>query len=160
MAILGFTVNASDLPEDNAGDYSPVPAGEYDVEIKDAEIRTTKSGTGQYIAMRLDIVAPSHEGRVVWANLNIKNDSQKAEEIGRQQLGSVMRAIGLASLQDTDQLIGGRLGVKLAIRKSEEYGDSNEVKAFKAPKSGASAGAPAPAMASAPAAAAPPWARK
>ena len=159
MAILGFTVNASDLPEDNAGDYSPVPAGEYDVEIKDAEIRTTKSGTGQYIAMRLDIVAPSHEGRVVWANLNIKNDSQKAEEIGRQQLGQVMRAIGLPSLQDTDQLIGGAMGVKLSIRKSEEYGDSNEVKAYKSAKGTVSAAKPAQ-MASAPAASAqPPWAK-
>ena len=157
MAILGFTVNASDLPEDTNNDYAPVPAGEYDVEIKDAEIRTTKSGTGQYIALRLDIVAPSHEGRVVWANLNIKNDSQKAEEIGRQQLGAVMRSIGLASLQDTDQLIGGRVGVKLVIRKSEEYGDSNEVKAYRS--LGASAAKPAPAMASAPAASAPPWAK-
>ena len=157
MATLGFTINASDLPEDTNNDYAPVPAGEYDVEIKDAEIRTTKSGTGQYIALRLDIVAPSHEGRVVWANLNIKNDSQKAEEIGRQQLGAVMRSIGLASLQDTDQLIGGRVGVKLVIRKSEEYGDSNEVKAYRS--LGASAAKPAPAMASAPAAVAPPWAK-
>ena len=159
MATLGFTINASDLPEETTGDYSPVPPGDYEAVIKDAEIRTTKSGTGQYIALRLDITGPSHAGRVVWSNLNIKNDSQKAEEIGRQQLGAVMRAVGLPSLQDTDQLIGGNIGVKLAIRKSEEYGDSNEVKAFKAPKSGASAGAPAPAMASAPAASAPPWAK-
>ena len=159
MATLGFTINASDLPEETTGDYAPVPPGDYEAVIKDAEIRTTKSGTGQYIALRLDITGPSHAGRVVWSNLNIKNDSQKAEEIGRQQLGAVMRAVGLPSLQDTDQLIGGNIGVKLAIRKSEEYGDSNEVKAFKAPKSGASAGAPAPAMASAPAASAPPWAK-
>jgi len=158
MATLGFTINASDLPEETTGDYSPVPPGDYEAVIKDAEIRTTKSGTGQYIALRLDITGPSHAGRVVWSNLNIKNDSQKAEEIGRQQLGAVMRAVGLPSLQDTDQLIGGNIGVKLAIRKSEEYGDSNEVKAYRS--LGASAGAPAPAMASAPAAAAPPWARK
>lgn len=156
MASLGFTVNASDLPEDNAGDYSPVPAGDYDVVIKDAEIRTTKSGTGQYIALRLDITGPSHEGRVIWSNLNIKNDSQKAEEIGRQQLGQVMRAVGLPSLQDTDQLIGGNLGVKLTIRKSEEWGDSNEVKAYKAAKTG-SAAKPAQPSASAPAASTPPW---
>lgn len=157
MASLDFTINASDLPEGGDGDYTPVPAGDYDVVIKDAEIRTTKSGTGQYIAMRLDIIGPTHGGRVVWSNLNIKNDSQKAEEIGRQQLGQVMRAIGLPSLQDTDQLIGGTLGVKLAVKKSEEWGDSNEVKAYKVAT--ASAAKPAPSTASAPAASAPPWAK-
>ena len=52
-------------------------------------------------------------------------------EIGRQQLGELMRAIGLKSLKDTDQLVGGSLEIKLSIRESEQYGNSNAVKAFK-----------------------------
>lgn len=182
MANLGFNINVNDLPQDNGGDFSPVPAGEYQVRIADASIETTKSGTGQYIKLRLDIIGPSHEGRVLFSNLNIKNDSAKAEEIGRQQLGSVMRAINLGSLQDTDQLIGGHMSVKVAIRKSEQYGDQNEVKSYKAmqgaapaqqapqqpqqPSGGMSFGDDAPigssqqAPAQAPAAGmAPPWAR-
>lgn len=132
MANLGFTINQNDLPEDNGGDFAPLPAGEYNVRIAETEIKTTKSGTGQYIKLRLDVIGPTHEGRVLFSNLNIKNDSQKAEEIGRQQLGTIMRAINLPSLQDTDQLVGGMLTVKVAIRKSEEYGDSNDIKAYKA----------------------------
>jgi hypothetical protein len=54
-----------------------------------------------------DITGPSHQGRVVFGNLNIKNANPKAEEIGRQQLGDIMRAIGLAKVTDTDQFIGG-----------------------------------------------------
>lgn len=150
MSFLGFEINAADLPEDTTGDYSPIPAGEYDARIANAEICDTKSGTGQYIKLRLDIVAPVHEGRVIWANLNIKNASQKAEEIGRQQLGQVMRAINLPAIKDTDQLIGGTVGIKVAIRESEQYGAQNEVKAYKAPKT-ASAAQPVPSMASAPA---------
>lgn len=151
MSLLGFEINVNDLPEDQGGDYSPIPAGDYDARIADAQICDTKSGTGQYIKLRLDIVAPSHEGRVLWANLNIKNASQKAEEIGRQQLGQVMRAINLPAIKDTDQLIGGTVGIKVGIRESEQYGAQNEVKAYRIAKT-ASAAAPAPVMASAPAA--------
>ena len=131
MAQLGYTINQNDLPEDQ-GDFSPIPAGEYHVKVNDAEICNTKAGNGQYIKLRLDVVGPSHQGRVIFSNINIQNASQKAEEIGRQQLGAIMRAINLPALQDTDQLIGGELVVKVSIRKSEEYGDQNEVKSYKA----------------------------
>lgn len=131
MAQLGYTISQNDLPEDQGG-FEPIPAGQYNVRIAEAEITDTKAGTGQYIKMRLDVTGPSHEGRVIFSNLNIKNPSQKAEEIGRQQLGTIMRAIGLPSLTDTDQLVGGNLSVKVSVRKSEEYGDQNEIKSYKA----------------------------
>jgi hypothetical protein len=78
-----------------------------------------------------------------------------------------MRAIGLAKVTDTDQLIGGQIGIKLEVKQDEQYGASNEVKGFKsvsgsvAPAAAASmsakTAAPAPA---APTKAAPPWAKK
>jgi len=132
MALLNQTFNANDLPLGNDGDFQPLPAGWYSVTVNDAEIRTTKAGNGQYIAVRYDVTGPTHEGRVVFGNINISNPNPKAEEIGHQQLGQLMRAIGLTQVSDTDQLIGGSLEIKLAIKKSEEYGDSNEVKGFKA----------------------------
>ena len=94
---------------------------------------------------------------MVFGNLNIRNASVKAEEIGRQQLGELMRAIGLAKVTDSDQLIGGTVQIKVSIRAaSGQYGESNEIKGFK------SAGGAAPVVASAPAPAAakgstPPW---
>ena len=170
MATLGMTINAADLPEDQGGDFTPIPAGQYTVRITDAEIKDTNAGTGQYIKMRLDVVAPSHEGRVLFANLNIKNPSQKAEEIGRQQLGSIMRAIGLPTLQDTDQLIGGAVSVKVVIKPPvlengmEKYPAGNEIKGYKAAEGGAASMPPAstgaaPAAAQAAASAKPPWAK-
>lgn len=149
MANLGFNVNVNDLPEETGGNFEPLPAGDYIVTVSDATLETTKSGTGTYIKMKLTVTGPTHEGRVLFSNLNIKNDSQKAEDIGRQQLGAVMRAIGLPSLSDTDQLIGGTMGVKVSIRQSEQYGQQNEVKAYKsiggsaAPKSAMIASQPA-----------------
>ncbi len=161
MAQLGETFNTENLPEDQ-GNFEPIPAGWYTATIGEADLRDTKAGTGQYVSVRYNITGPTHEGRVVFGNLNIRNPNPKAEEIGRQQLGSIMRAIGLPSVQDTDQLIGGNLQIKVSIQKSEEYGDKNEVKGFKAIDGARPpvASEPAQQAAQPAAAAAPPWARK
>ncbi len=165
MAFLNETFEADNLPQGNS--YEALPAGWYNVNVTGAELKNTKAGNGQYIAVRYDVTGPTHQGRVVFGNLNIKNPNPKAEEIGRQQLGELMRAIGLARVTDTDQLIGGSLQIKLEIRQQEGYEPSNDVKGYKSltgsVPAASAASAPAQAAAAAPAAsgkAAPPWAKK
>ncbi len=162
MAFLQETFDVNELPQGNSN-YDPLPAGWYTATITQAELKDTKAGNGQYIKLRYDITGPSHQGRVVFGNSNIKNPNPKAEEIGRQQLGEIMRAIGLAKVTDTDQLIGGQISIKLEVKNDAQYGASNEVKAFKSVSgSAAPAASPASPAAAAPAAtkAAPPWAAK
>jgi hypothetical protein len=170
MAFIGQTFDVNEMPQGNTGNYEPLPEGNYNATISQAELKDTNDGTGQYIKMRLDITGPSHQGRVVFSNLNIKNASAKAEEIGRQQLGDIMRAIGLAKVTDTDQLIGASLNIKLGIRAArtdektgKTYEASNEVKGYRAINGGAAPSFKASAPVSAPAAtgkAAPPWQKK
>lgn len=132
MAFLGQTFSAQELPQDQ-GSFDPIPAGWYTATIAGAELRQTKAGTGEYIAVQYNVTGPTHEGRVVFGNLNIRNPNPKAEEIGLRQLGDIMRCIGLASVQDTDQLIGGTLQIKVSIKTDPtgQYEPSNEVKGFK-----------------------------
>ena len=166
MARLDETYNTNDLPEDTGGDFTPLPAGDYNVTIQDAEIKQTKSGTGQYINLKLHVDGPIHNGRLLFGVLNIKNDSSKAEQIGRGQLGSILRALQIESLEDTDQLIGGPLTVKVDVKPaSGQYKEGNEIKSYKAagdtPSPAPRAAAPAkPSPAAAPAKAAPPWAKR
>ena len=160
MAYLDEEFSVDTLPI-GSNNFEPLPEGWYNATITGAEIKATKAGDGKFIACKYTITGPTHQGRVVFGNLNIKNPSTKAEEIGRQQLGDIMRAIGLAKVQDTDQLIGGNLGIKLSVRTGEYEG--NEVKGFRA-LSGSAPAAVAPfksvAPSAAPAKAAPPWAKK
>lgn len=160
MAFLNETYDVNELPQGNS-DFAPLPAGWYSVTITGAELKNTKAGNGQYIAVRYDVTGPTHQGRVVFGNLNIKNPNPKAEEIGRQQLGDLMRAIGLSKVTDTDQLISGSLQIKLAIREQEGYEPSNDVKGYKSVSGGVPTFA-APASPSAPQSAksAPPWTKK
>lgn len=128
---LDTPLNVADLPVAEY-DNSPVPEGDYTAVIKSAELKTTKAGNGQYINVRFDITGEKHAGRVVFGKMNIRNANPKAEEIGRQQLGELARAIGLKTVTDTDQLIGGQCQIKVVIRQSEGYGAQNEIKRFKA----------------------------
>lgn len=164
MAFLDAPINRDDLPESTG--FEPLPIGEYQVTIRTAEICATKAGTGQYIKLQLAVTGPSHAGRVIFTNVNIRNPNPKAEEIGRRQLGDIMRAIGLPQLTDTDQLIGGDVTVKVDVRDDDTYGKSNEVKAFKA-VNGSAAPSPKPstqasqqAKPAASGGAAPPWAKR
>lgn len=162
MAFLSETFDVNELPKGNSN-FEPLPAGWYTSTITQAELKTTTAGNGQYIKIRYDITGPSHQGRVVFGNLNIKNPNVKAEEIGRQQLGDIMRAIGLARVADTDNLIGKQIEIKLSIKDDPKYGLGNEIKGFKSvagstvPAVGAM---PVKAAAPAPAKAAPPWVKK
>lgn len=160
MAFLGTTIRANELPESTGDDFPPIPAGEYTVSIAAAYLAPTKEGTGRYIKLKLNVIAPTHQGRVLFSNLNIRNQSAKAEEIGLQQLGAVMRAIGLATIEDTDQLIGGVMDVKVTIKAAtDQYPAGNEVKAYK-PMSGATPAAKPQQATAQPQAAAPakrPW---
>jgi hypothetical protein len=168
MATLGESFNADDLPTGNSGEYELLPEGLYSAMIAKAEVGQTKSGTGTKIDLRLDITGPTHQGRVIFAAINIRNQSAKAEEIGRQQLGEIMRAIGLPRVEDSDQLVGGQLQIKVKIKHpspddvARGYSQArNEVGGYRAL---AGAGLPAPAVAKAAAAPAassakPPWAK-
>ena len=162
MAFLGETFSSDELPVSDRS-YDLIPEGWYTATITKAELGMTKAGTGTKIDMRYDITGPTREGRVIFGNLNIRNPSQEAEEVGRQQLGEIMRAIGLAKVEDTDQLIGGTLQIMVGKSKPQAgYEVRNEVKGFKAVGGSAAPAAPAPAApaaTSAPSGAKPPWAK-
>ena len=159
MAQLGFFVSPEDVVERNFDDSTntPVPAGWYEAEIKNAEIKETKAG-GHRINVRYDITGPTHAGRVVFGSINIHHQSNpQVEEIGKQQLALIAGALG-KRIGDTDDLIGGQLRIKVRVNKSDQYGDSNDVHGWSKSSSALPSGAPQ----SAPAASGstPPWLKK
>jgi hypothetical protein len=143
MAYIG-EFNTDELlgGDEPQNEYGPIPEGWYTAVITDAPLKETRSGTGHYIKLSWKIEGPKSVGRLVWQNLNVRNDNPKAEEIGRRQLGEVSRAIGLAKISDSDQLIGGRCEIKIVVRNDETYGSSNEIKGVRA-VSGSAPPAPA-----------------
>jgi len=152
MANLNEVFTLDSLPTSSAGSFDPIPVGWYTTSIVDAVLKDSKSG-GQYINVRYDILGPTNAGRVVFGMITIRNANVKAEEIGRMQLADLMRAIGLAKIGDTDELIGGKCQIKVEIQESEGYGAQNRVVGFKAMTNAGSAAKTSET-------AAPPWKKK
>jgi len=129
MALLNATLNQQDLPQ--ADNFDPLPAGWYDAVIEEAEVKDNNSGTGKYINIRFSVNGPTHQGRKLFTIINYIHQNPKAQEIGLKQINALISALGINSLTDTDQLIGGNVSIKVTVKKDEQYGDGNEVKGYK-----------------------------
>jgi len=160
--------NAADVPP--AEDFTPIPAGEYLMQITDSDMKATKDGTGQYLELTLQVIDGEHKGRLCWDRLNLINKNPKAVEIAQRSLSSICRATGVPSVHDSAQLHGKPLVARVKyVEPQGQYDAKNDIKAYK-PASGAPATAgqpasaapakPAQAAAQQPAAASnqPPWA--
>lgn len=157
--MAAFTFNAEQVkPQD---DFSPVPAGDYIAQVTESEIKATKSGTGQMLTLRWQILDGQFKGRLVFDRINIINQNPTAQQIGQSQLSSICRAAGVMQLADSVQLHNRPCIITVKIRKDEQYGDGNEVRAYKPASGVAPVAAPAFAQAAnphaAPAGAVPPW---
>jgi hypothetical protein len=129
--------------------------GRYAFEIIRADVKITKSGNGEFVAVEFR----DEESKPYWANYNVQNESADAERIGRSQFAALHHAAGLPKLEDTDQLIGRRVVLEIGVKKRKDTGeDENVVRGYlpagttTAPMSQAR-----PATGSAPV---PPWAAK
>jgi hypothetical protein len=152
MAKLNF--NASEVAPQQSG-YEPRPAGEDTMQVVNSDMRTTKSGTGQYLWLEFDILSGPVRGKF-FERLNLFNDNAKAVDIANRQLSAICNAIGIVSLQDSEQLHMKPIKVVLKISESKDGSLQNTAKYFPA-SAAPTATAPAPA---APAASvAKPWER-
>ena len=134
-------LNVSEHFEDQPSkDFAPIPAGWLCAMVVSSELKATRAGTGHYLEVVLQVAAGEHQGRQVWWRFNIDNPNAIAVEIGKRELAGLAKAAGLEQLVETADLHGHRVEVKLSIRRSEEYGDSNEVKGCRAVGAGAGGG--------------------
>ena len=114
-----------------AAGFEALPAGWYPVQVSNAEIQDTKSGTGKYLKLELEVIGDSHAGRKVFARMNIVNPNPQAVQIAMRELAAVGQALNLAAITDTAELIGGQLQVKLVIKAEAGQEPQNEVKGYK-----------------------------
>ena len=142
----GFDPNAHEA----ASDFEPIPAGDYPVMIEEAEVKATKAKDGAYLKMMFVILGDNFAGRKLFANINLKNKSEKCVEIGIRELAALGQAVGLAKITDSQELVGQSLIVRVSVRPADENNRAkNEVKAYKsltgdAPKRPATAPQSAP----------------
>lgn len=128
-SLSGF--NANDV--EPAGDFSPIPDGDYVACIVDSKMKGTKNGDGQFLELQLQVVEGEYQGRFIWDRLNLDNPNEKAVSIARGTLSAICRAVGKMTPDDSNELHAIPMLVKVT---RETWGDdgqtSNKVKSYKA----------------------------
>ena len=100
MAQLKFNAAEVDTTSRDA-----IPSGTYEAVVTDSETRATKNGNGMGINLTFEILSEGPaKGRKVFAWINYENASAKAQQIGREELASLFKAVGVTDLDDTVQL--------------------------------------------------------
>ncbi|MGJ7508706.1 DUF669 domain-containing protein [Variovorax sp. GT1P44] len=166
MALLQF--NAAQV-EPQKTNFDPLPPGNYVAQVIESDLKPLASGKGDALNLTLQILEGQYINRKVWARLNIRHENAQAQQIAQSQLSALCHAVGVINLNDSAQLHGKPVRIRVKLRPAEgQYAASNDVNGFEAVAGGAIPLAAAPgrpsfaAPAAAPAAAAPvaPWARK
>ena len=133
MALLDFELDVNSVDTTARPDFEPLPAGDYEVVIIQSELRRNKANTGAYIAMTYQVVSGQYQNRLVFDNINIHNASAKAQEIGRQSLAKIGKAVGVSKIVDTASLHGRPFMVRVAVRPADEsrgFKAGNDVKDY------------------------------
>ena len=154
MAQLNF--DASQVAPSEA--LEAIPAGWYNAQMTASEMKPTSDGTGAYLQAEFTVLSGDYAGRKLFDRINLQNKNPVAVEIGYKTLSAICHAVGVIQVQDSQQLHGRPLQLKVSLRAAgpgadgKHYEASNEVKGYKGMDG---AGVP---MAGAPAGGAPSWA--
>lgn len=116
---------------DNLDDFSPIPKGDYTAVIVNSEIKTAKSGKGQFLALEFEIVEGEYSNRKIFSNLNIKNANEKAQTIAQRELATICRAVGRNTIQNSSEIHMKPMLIKVAIVERKDTKElKNEIKNY------------------------------
>jgi|TARA_R100001244_G_scaffold46929_1_gene41843 hypothetical protein len=121
------------LPEDQRGEFPPLPDSWYTAQIIESEQKATKAGTGHYLQLTFEILDDTYRGRRAWARLNIDNPSEEAVRIAKADLAKICQALKINALNDTQQLHNSPLQIRVIYKEGDKtFGPSNEIRGYKA----------------------------
>ncbi|MEK9754407.1 MAG: DUF669 domain-containing protein, partial [Rhodospirillaceae bacterium] len=130
MAQLGGTFDATNVAPKT--DFELLEPADYPVMIVASAMKPTKSNTGQYLEIEMDVIDGPRKGAKLWDRLNLVNPNAKAQEIAERTLSAICHATGVMSVSDSEQLHGRAMLATVKVKPAEgEYGPKNEIGTYK-----------------------------
>ena len=131
MANINDLIGNFDASTEATSSFDVLPAGEYDAIICGSELKSTKDGKGKYLNLELQVLNGPCQNRKIFDKLNLINNNPMAVQIARGTLSSICRAIGVMTPKDSSELHNKPLRIKVTVKNDEEYGEKNNIKAYK-----------------------------
>ena len=128
MNLNGF--DANNVPAQQ--EFSALPEGLYNAIITNTQEKPTKTGTGSYLELAMEILDGPYKGRKLWDRLNLNNPNQTAVEIAQRALGAICRAVVVPRPNDSAELHNRPLRIKVAVELDDRKRESNTIKKYEA----------------------------
>lgn len=130
MSGFGFDLRNVDV-EDSKN--NPLPVGTYTAKIEKVEKRESKNNSAnKYLNVMYKVTGmEKRNGAVFFDIVNVYNQNEQAQNIGRKRLKSMLIASGATedniSTLGPEFLIGKTVSCVLGVEKDSQYGDRNKV---------------------------------
>ncbi len=133
MAKLNKPFNSGDVEPNKA--FELIPNGWYAMLISESEIKPVNDKPQcWYVKLRHEVAEgyhPEHANRVVFSNLNLGNDNPDAVQIAERDFSAICRAVGKPIVEDTDEVHGILMSVKIGTKAARAgYDAQNVVKGY------------------------------
>ena len=114
------------------GVFTPVPLDDYEAMIVASEKKDTKSGTGSYLNLTIEIIGDNEfKGRKIFDTLNLVNPNPQTVEIAQRRLSSIQRCVGVIHLRDSNELHNIPLVISVGIKPADgQYAAKNIIRGF------------------------------
>ena len=122
--------------EGQMGGGAVIPAGTYRCVFSEGNQKNTKSGTGQYLELKLDIQQGEFAGAKLTHRLNLWNPNTTAMRIAKQEYKYILDNLGLRveQVQDASQMCNIPIDIKVVVRPYKKNdgteGEQNEIVDF------------------------------
>lgn len=141
MARLNAPINRDNLPK--ADEFTPLPKGKYNTRVTNTDYKIANNGR-ESIELTFDVTDGEYANRKIFGsftmvqplNPNIpvneaKEKSDKAVNIGQKNLNSLMTAVNLPILNDTDDFLNKQVVVSVKITpETNGYPAKNDITGF------------------------------
>lgn len=112
------------------GSFDALPAGDYLAAIASSEVKPSKNGSN-YLNLKFQVLDGEFSGRTFFTIINLWHPNAQTKEIAQRELNSICHAVGKLRINDSAELHGVPMRVKLTVEKSDQYADQNRVKGYK-----------------------------
>jgi len=136
MAKIGIKVEPGFQPPKD--EFELITNGWYEAEVIDSEVKNSVISGNDYLNLTWMITGagdggdPQFTERRVWQVLSIFHPTDSVRERSLGDLISIAQAAGVDGYEDTDDITGARLQIKIGTQKSKDpqYGDKNVVRGY------------------------------
>jgi hypothetical protein len=125
MAYLGQSLEGYQEQDE----FTPIPPGEYEVQIVDSDVTLAKSSGNKMAVFTFSVIGPTHQNRKLFDRFVIGND------VAMSRLKTMAKVAGHKNpnfIKDTEELHGGKLRVRVKIEEARDgYDAKNVIQSFK-----------------------------